>query len=70
VPNGDPAEPLGHDDVMAEVGSATLNSSAARFLDRWADTLTACGHSSAYPAWLIARRAETDTALSTSQRAS
>ena len=47
-----------------------LDSSAARLLDRWADTLTACGHSSAYPTWLIARLAETDTALTTSQRAS
>jgi hypothetical protein len=47
-----------------------LDSCAARLLDRWADTLTACGHSSAYPTWLIAGRAGTDTALTTSQRAS
>jgi hypothetical protein len=55
--------------VAVALPGGDLDSSAAQFLDRWAATLSSRGHCSAYPAWVLTRTDEAETAVSHSERA-
>jgi hypothetical protein len=55
--------------VAVSLPYGELDCATAQLLDQWAATLSSRGHCSAYPAWVLACRAEADTATDNIQRA-